>query len=99
MILLLSFVFVLPIHFVAVKLNIISLLYLGWAAGGLAFLFYMQGINKVKGQIIQIITVLEIIISSLSGVIFLKESLSFFTLLGVLFILLGVLIVSSRNKK
>lgn len=93
-----SFFFIFPINFSRVVPNITFLLYLGWAAGGFAFLLYMYGIKKVKGQIIQIITVLEIIISSLSGVVFLHEKLEPLTVVGGIFILFSVFIVSSAGK-
>jgi len=98
-IVILSFIFALPIKLVLVKTNILPLLYLGWAAGGLAFLFYMQGIKKVKGQIIQIITMLEILISSLSGVILLNEKLNLQTIIGGILILSSIFIVSSKQSK
>jgi drug/metabolite transporter (DMT)-like permease len=89
-----SFVFALPIQMVLIKNNIFPLIYLGWAAGGLAFLLYMRGIKKVKGQIIQIITMFEIFIGILSGVILLNEKLSLHTVIGGILILLSIFIVS-----
>lgn len=93
-----SFFFIFPLNLSKVLPNVPFLLYLGWAAGGFAFLLYMHGIKKVKGQIIQIITVLEIVISSLSGVIFLHEKLELLTVFGGIFILLSVFIVSTAKK-
>lgn len=93
-IIILSFVFALPINLTLVKNNLIPLLYLGWLAGGLAFLLYMHGIKKVKGQIIQVITVLEILVGILSGVMFLGENLNIQTIIGGMFILLGIFIVT-----
>lgn len=58
----------------------------------------MQGIAKVKGQIIQVITMLEIVIGVLSGVILLGEKLNLPTIIGGALILLGIFIVSAKNK-
>ena len=58
--------------------NIGPLLYLGWAAGGLAFLLYMEGIKHVQGQLIQIITMLEMLVATFSGVFLLGEKLSLY---------------------
>ncbi len=99
LIFLIWFFFAIPLRVSVVSANIVSLLYLGWVAGGLAFLLYMQGIKKVKGQIIQVITMLEILIGSLSGVLLLGERLTLQTLTGGALILLGVFIVSSKNRK
>jgi len=98
-IILLSFAFALPFNLTKVTTNIIPLLYLGWAAGGIAFLLYMKGIAKVKGQIIQVITTLEIVIGILSGVILLGEKLNLPTIFGGTLILFGVFIVSSKSNK
>jgi len=97
LIIIFSFVFALPIQIVLIKKNILPLLYLGWAAGGLAFLLYMRGIKKVKGQIIQVITMLEIFIGSVSGVVLLNEKLSLRTIIGGILILLSIFIVSSKE--
>lgn len=97
-IMILSALFVLPAPFQVFTSNLPSLLYLGWAAGGFAFLLYMEGIKKVKGQVIQVITMLEILVASFSGFFLLKEPLTSNTILGGAFILLGIFIVSLKNK-
>jgi drug/metabolite transporter (DMT)-like permease len=97
-IMILSIFFALPFSVHTFTNNIPSLLFLGWAAGGFAFLLYMEGIKRVKGQVIQIITMLEIIVASLSGYFLLKESLTVQTIVGGAFILLSVFIVSRKNK-
>lgn len=79
--------------------NIVSLVYLGWAAGGIAFLLYMQGVKRVKGQLIQIITMLEVLVGSLSGVFLLGETLTLPIVLGAACILGGVLIATSKSQK
>jgi DME family drug/metabolite transporter len=98
-IMVLSAFFVLPTPFQVFTNNLVSLLYLGLLAGGFAFLLYMEGIKRVKGQIIQVITMMEIVVASLSGYILLKEPLTPNTLLGGAFILFGIFIVSLKNKK
>lgn len=90
--------FALPVKLSHVAVNLAPLLYLGWAAGGLAFLLYMQGIKMVKGQIIQVVTMLEIVIGSISGVLLLHEELTIPTVVGGALILSGVLIVSAKGK-
>ena len=97
-IIILSFAFSLPNRPALIFNNIVPLLYLGWAAGGLAFLLYMKGIAKVKGQIIQVITMLEIVIGSLSGIILLGEKLNLPTIIGGIFILFGIFIVSAKRE-
>lgn len=92
----LSLPFALPLAPQIVQSNILSLLYLGWIAGGIAFLLYMNGISRVKGQIIQVITMLEIVIASLSGVLLLGEPMSIQTIVGGLFIIGGIFVVSKR---
>jgi len=89
----------LPLTLASFTGNLPSLLYLGWVAGGIAFLLYMNGINHVKGQIIQVVTMLEIVVASLSGVILLGETVTLPTVLGGLFIIVGILIVSGKPKK
>jgi len=59
----------------------------------------MKGIAKVKGQIIQVITTLEIVIGILSGVILLGEKLNLPTIFGGTLILFSVFIVSSKSNK
>jgi len=98
LIFLIWFFLALPIKVSLIKTNLIPLLYLGWMAGGLAFLLYMKGIKMVKGQIIQVITMLEIPVGALSGVILLNEKLTSNTIIGGILILFGVFIVSSKNK-
>ncbi len=98
-IVILTFFFALPIKPTIVMQNIFPLLYLGWIAGGVAFLIYMEGIKKVKGQIIQVVTMLEIAVGSLAGVLLLGEKLSLPTIVGGAFILLGILIVTFKNQK
>ena len=78
--------------------NLIPLAYLGWIAGGLAFLLFMKGASLVKGQIIQIITMTEVLIASLAGTLLLKEPLTITTIVGGALILLGVLITSFQIK-
>jgi drug/metabolite transporter, DME family len=88
----------LPLSLDAFTSNLPSLLYLGWVAGGLAFLLYMSGINKVKGQIIQVVTMLEIVVASLSGIILLGEKIEWPTIVGGLCIVAGIIIVSAKTK-
>jgi drug/metabolite transporter (DMT)-like permease len=90
--------FVLPTPLQVFTNNAISLLYLGLVAGGFAFLLYMEGLKRVKGQIIQVITMLELIVASLSGFFLLKEPITLNTLLGGAFILLGIFVVSLKKK-
>ncbi len=97
-IMVLSAAFALPASFQLLKVNAPSLLYLGWAAGGLAFILYMEGIKWVKGQIIQVITMLEIVVASLSGILLLGEKLTLPTIIGGLFIIGGIFIVSVKSK-
>jgi CRISPR-associated DxTHG motif protein len=97
-IMILSAFFVFPISLHIFTNNLISLLYLGWVAGGFAFLLYMEGIKRVKGQVIQVITMMEILIASLSGFFLLKEPLTSNTIMGGAFIILGIFIVSLKNK-
>lgn len=89
--------FSLPLRIQAVIINLPSLIYLGWVAGGIAFLLYMNGISRVKGQIIQVVTMLEIVVASLSGILLLGEKVSWQTLVGGMCILLGILIVSKKK--
>lgn len=89
--------FALPIASSQITQNAPSLLYLGWAAGGLAFLLYMKGISLVKGQIIQVITMLEIVVASLSGILLLGEQLNIQTIMGGACILAGIFVVSSKK--
>ncbi len=88
--------FALPTPIWLLKTNIIPLTYLGWAAGGFAFILYMKGIQLVKGQIIQVITMLEIVVASLSGILLLHEQLTLPTIIGGLFIIVGIFIVSKK---
>jgi drug/metabolite transporter (DMT)-like permease len=88
----------LPTPVQLIKNNITPLLYLGWAAGGLAFILYMEGIKHVKGQIIQVITMLELVVGSLSGILLLGEKLTLSTLIGGTFIIAGIFIVSAKSK-
>jgi len=78
--------------------NFIPLAYLGCVAGGLAFIIYMQGIKLVRGQYIQIITMMEVLVGTLSGVILLKEPLPSRVMIGGLLILGGVLVVSAKKN-
>ena len=89
--------FALPMETVQITNNIIPILYGGWIAGGIAFLIYMRGISLVKGQIIQVITMFEIVVASLSGILLLGERPTIQTLFGGLFIIGGILIVSSKK--
>lgn len=97
-IVLLSTIFALPMSVKTIAVNLPSLLYLGLAAGGVAFLLYMEGIKRVKGQIIQVITMLEIVVASLSGIILLGEKVTQSIILGGALILAGIFIVSEKKK-
>lgn len=97
-IMVLSAIFVLPTPPQVFTSNLVPLLYLGLVAGGFAFLLYMEGIKRVKGQIIQVITMLEILVASLSGFFLLREPITPNTLLGGAFILSGIFVVSLKNK-
>lgn len=95
----LSFFFAQPVSLAAASHNAVPLLYMGWAAGGLAFILYMEGVKRVKGQIIQIVTMLEIVIGILAGTLLLHEKLTAATFAGGVLILLGVLAVSARKHQ
>jgi drug/metabolite transporter (DMT)-like permease len=97
-IILMSAAFALPISSQVIISNLPSLFYLGIWAGGIAFLLYMQGIKLVKGQIIQVITMLEIIVASLSGYFLLKEPLGINEIIGGMFIILGILVVTTKKQ-
>lgn len=96
-IMILTFFFAIGTPLQAFTNNLFPLLYLGWIAGGLAFILYMKGIDQVKGQNIQIITMLEVLVASLSGVILLHEPLSFPIVCGGILILGGVIVVSVKR--
>lgn len=97
----LSVFFAAPFSIRIVLQNSVSLLYLGIAAGGIAFLLYMEGIKQVKGQVIQIVTSLEVLVASLSGVLLLQESVSLQTIVGGICILIGIYIatISTSSPK
>lgn len=92
-----SLPFALPLSTQQLTINAPSLLYLGWAAGGVAFILYMEGIARVKGQVIQVITMLEIVVASLSGILLLGERLNWQTAIGGVLILAGIVIVSGKK--
>lgn len=93
----LASMFALPMETIQLTNNIVPILYGGWIAGGIAFLIYMKGITLVKGQVIQVITMFEIVVASLSGILLLGERPTVQTLFGGLFIVGGILIVSSKK--
>ena len=97
-IMLLSVGFALPVSVNLIKISVIPLLYVGLAAGGLAFILYMEGIKRVKGQIIQVITTLEIVIASLCGIVLLHEKVTLSTMIGGLFIIASIFIVSAKKN-
>lgn len=97
-IMVLSAAFALPTSLQLLKVNAPSLLYLGWVAGGFAFILFMEGIKRVKGQIIQVITLQEILVASLSSILLLGEKLTLSTLLGGLLIISGIFIVSAKSR-
>lgn len=92
-----SLPFALPLTVPQLTSNMPSLLYLGWAAGGVAFILYMEGIARVKGQVIQVITMLEILVASLSGILLLGEGVTVQTIIGASLILAGISIVSGKK--
>ena len=87
----------LPLSCQQVFNNIAPLIYLGWIAGGIAFILYAKGIALVKGQIIQVVTMLEIVVASLSGILLLGERLNWQTATGGALILAGIVIVSGKK--
>jgi drug/metabolite transporter (DMT)-like permease len=79
--------------------NILPLVYLGWIAGGIAFLLFMKGASLVKGQIIQIITMTEVVVAGLAATLLLGEPLTQSTIIGGILILSGVAITSFSYQK
>ncbi|MBT4022199.1 EamA family transporter [archaeon] len=64
---------------------------------GISHLFFMNGVKKVKGQQIFLVTSLEPFLSSIFAFIILNEIPSSYTLIGGIIIMLGIYIISRKK--
>lgn len=86
-------------NWLAVPMNLGSLLYLGIFACGIAFLLFMKGIAKVKAQKVFVITSLEPIVGGLLGMVFFQEMPTFLAGLGFVFVFFGVFLVMKQRSQ
>jgi drug/metabolite transporter, DME family len=85
------FVFFLKVDSIAVVLeNWWKLLIIGVISTGIAFIFFYEGVKKVKGQKIFIVTALEPLTGTVLAMILLKEIPPLMTILGAVLIIYGV---------
>lgn len=93
-------IFSLPFAFVgfdAFAANIIPLMSIGVLCTGLAFIFFMQGVKRVKAQKVFIVTSLEPFFASLFAYHFLHETIAWQTVIGGLSVLSGIYVVVKVN--
>ena len=74
-----------------------QLLFIGIVCTGIAFIFFMEGVKKVKAQKVFIITSLEPLVGSIAAILLLKEAPSPVTIIGAVFIIFGVYICTKKN--
>ena len=74
-----------------------QLLIIGIICTGIAFILFMNGIKKVKANKVFIITSLEPVAGTILAALILKETITFFTLLGAIIIFTGVYIVTKKQ--
>ncbi|MCL5289884.1 MAG: DMT family transporter, partial [Firmicutes bacterium] len=79
--------------------NIIVLILLGIVQQGIATSLYYSGLGKIKAHEASILAYLEPLSSVVFAFLFLQESLTVFSVLGGVLILLGGLIVLKKTKR
>ena len=82
----------------AVMSNLYPLLYIGIFGTGIAFILFMTGVKLVPGQKVFIVTSLEPLVAMIMAILILSEIPTAFTLIGGLFILSGVYIITKHRK-
>ena len=76
-----------------------QLFVIGIVSTGIAFVLFMEGVQKVKGQKVFIVTSLEPLVGTLAAAVMLKEIPSLFTVFGALLIFGGVYMVTTVQRK
>ncbi|MDT8862871.1 DMT family transporter [Alkalihalobacillus sp. MEB130] len=77
---------------------VVYLLYSGVLASALAFVIWSHILSKMEASKASISLLIVPIVGTLSGVIFLKEELNTITLVGIIFVLLGVWLVNYNGS-
>lgn len=75
-------------------LTIISVLYLGFLAILFGYIFWYKGLKYKKASTASSFIYLNPILGTISGIVFLKERLSNISLIGGVFIILGLFLVN-----
>lgn len=78
--------------------NIILMSYLGCVITGIAYLLYFQGMKRIKAGTASTYFFLKPVIAYLLAYLFLKETLSWVQLVGVLFVVAGIAIVNTSKS-
>lgn len=75
------------------------LLILGLIITLLAFILYNSGLKQIESSKVAIITTLDIIISTLTGFIILKEKIILIQIIGIILVLSGIISLNLKNEK
>jgi len=76
-----------------------QILILGVFCSGIAFVIFMEGVKRIEGQKIFIVTSLEPFFGTILAFFFLKEVPSPLTLIGGIVIISGVYLISQKTKE
>jgi drug/metabolite transporter (DMT)-like permease len=76
------------------NLTLYSILYLGFLAILFGYIFWYKGLKYKEASTVSSFIYLNPIIGTVSGIVFLKEKLSFLSLIGGFFIILGLFLIN-----
>ena len=91
--------FLIPNTFRTFKIEFIGVfIYLGVFASVIAFLFYLKALEDLNANIVSILLLSEVFVSYLISIIFLREKIDIFQILGSFLIILSILIIISIDN-
>ena len=83
-------IILMPLKIGAISQNLFQLLMIGVACTGIAFVFLMEGLKKIKAQKVFLITSLETMTGTALAVLLLGEQISLLSIAGAVLILFGI---------
>ena len=78
--------------------NVISVLYLGVFVTGIAYMLFFEGLSGIKTVSGSVFFLLKPVFASILAIIFLKESLSFLQILGVMIVIISLVLATNIKK-
>ncbi len=76
----------------------LSILHLGLIATALAYILFARGLKRVEASTAVTLALAEPLTASLLGMFLLKESFKFFTIVGLVVLMIGLLLLSNKER-